>query len=290
MNTVFFGSSKYSAIDEKEIHEQLGLSLVVTLPDRLNSKTKEIIPNPVKQYAVEQHIPVITTEKITDDIIGQIARVNPDFLVVADFGIILPKKLLELPAVAPLNVHHSLLPKYRGPSPVPAAILAGEQTVGVTIMFMNQKVDAGDILAQEKYELRPEDTTDSVLTKLNELGGNLAIQVIKDFERYYQNRTPQDESKATYSKYMTRHDGFIDLKNSLEIENWKLEIERAVRAYFPWPGAWTRLRLSSGGQAKIVKLLPGKLIQVEGKKPVGYKDFVNGYPEGKQLLEKLGLH
>lgn len=277
MKIVFFGSSKYSVIDEKEIHEKEGLSLVVTLPDRLNSKTKEAVPNPVKKYATQQNVPVITTEKLTDDIVNQIAEIEPDFLVVADFGLILPKKLLELPKKAALNVHQSLLPKYRGPAPVPFAILAGEPTVGVTIMLMVSKVDAGDMLTHEKYELKPDDTTDSVLTQLNQLGSKLVVTVMQNFDEFFAKRTAQKEEEATYTHLMNKQDGFI----SEGIEHGKLD--KMIRAYFPWPGVWTKWN------GKIVKFLPGKLIQMEGKKPVRYKDFLNGYPGAKEFLEKLGI-
>ncbi len=280
-NIVFFGSSKYSAIDEKALHEQLGICLVVTLPDRQNSKTKEFIPNPVKKYADENNIPVITAEKITPEIIHQIASSKLDFLVVADYGLILPKALLELPSKASINVHHSLLPKYRGPAPVPFALLNGEKTVGVTIILMNSKIDAGDILLQKTYTVLDSDTADSVLTKLNQIGSVLAIKVIQNFNEYFQKKTVQNESEATFTHYMKREDGFILGKESPE------QVKRMIKAYFPWPGVWTKMTLF--GKEKIVKLLPGNMLQVEGKKPMTVKDFLNGYPDTKELLQKLGL-
>ena len=296
LSLVFFGSSKYSTIDEKALHEAYGLSLIVTLPDRLNAKTKQLIPNPVKKFATDNNIPVITTEKLTPEVIENIASFQPDFLVVADFGLILPQSLLDLPKKAAINVHHSLLPKYRGPAPVPFAILAGETTVGVTIILMTDKVDAGDMLAQEMYQLLPTDTTDSVLTRLNELGSGLAVAVIKDFDNLYSKRTPQDESQATFTHYMSRQDGFIDTNHPADAE----QINRMIRAYYPWPGVWTRLPKTEhddGGQAKvtipkqlqgkILKLLPNNMFQVEGKKPVSKKDLINGYPELKEVIEKI---
>ena len=281
MKTIFFGSSKYSTIDEKEIHEKLGLSLVVTLPDRKNSKTKQLVPNPVKQYANERNIPVVTAEKLTPDVIEQIKKIEPDFLVVADYGLILPKKLLELPKKAAINVHHSLLPKYRGPAPVPFAILAGEKMVGVTIILMTQEVDAGDMLMQEKYVVREADTTDSILTKLNEMGAALAVQVLQNFDTYFEKRIPQKESDATFTHYMKREDGFVSEKTD------KTKINRMIHAYFPWPGVWTKWIIN--GKERIVKLLPNHMVQMEGKKPVSYKDFINGYPQAKEFLEKLGM-
>lgn len=271
MNIVFFGSSKYSTIDEKALFNACGLSLVVTLPT----------PNPVKQFALDNTIPCITTEKITPEVIEQIAQYHPDFLVVADFGLILPKALLELPKKAAINVHHSLLPKYRGPSPVPFALLAGEKIVGVTIILMTPQVDAGDMLAQEKYTLLPTDTTDSVLTKLNEIGSGLAVQVVTDFETYLAQRKPQDESQATFTHFMKREDGYVSEKTN------PMQIQRMIHAYYPWPGVWTLMKLN--GKDTRVKLLPNNMLQAEGKKAVSVKDFLNGYPEAKELLQKLGL-
>lgn len=286
MKIVFFGSSKYSVIDEKALFDACGLSLVVTTPDYPDKKTKQSVPNPVKQFALTHAIPIITADKLTVEVVAEIGKYQPDFLVVADFGLILPQTLLDLPKKAALNVHHSLLPKYRGPAPVPFAILAGETIVGVSIILMTDKVDAGDILAQEKYELKPDDTTDSVLTKLNQLGGALVVLVVQEFETYFKNRKPQDEKVATYSQYMDRNDGYIDLNDQSSIINAQL-LDRKIRAYFQWPGVWSIIRIKDKGLR--IKFLPGKIVQVEGKKPMSYKDFINGYPEGKAFLEKLGL-
>lgn len=279
MNVIFFGSSQYATIDEKALYENFGLSLVVTLPDRENAKTKQHISNPVKQFSLDNNIPCLTTEKITPEIIEKIATYQPDFLVVADFGLILPKALLDLPKKAAINVHHSLLPKYRGPAPVPFAILAGEQILGVTIILMTPKVDAGDMLAQTTYTLLPTDTTDTVLTKLNALGSRLAVHVIQDFDTYFAKRKPQDESKATFTHYMKREDGYVSDKTSPE------QVNRMIHAYYPWPGVWTTMKRN--GKETRVKLLPNNMLQAEGKKAVNVKDFLNGYPEAKELVEKL---
>src|SRR5205814_152532 len=130
---VFFGSSQYSTIVEKALHSTFGLTRVVTVTDKPVGRKKIRTASPVKSFAIEQHIPVITADKLTPDIVDSIQQEKPDFLVIADYRLILPKKLLDIPAYAPLNVHHSLLPKYRGPSPAPAALLSGEITTGVSI-------------------------------------------------------------------------------------------------------------------------------------------------------------
>src|SRR6185437_6629715 len=125
MNIVFFGNTKYSVIDAQALHEAFGLTAVVTIPDR-ESKKNVIIQSPVKTFAMANTIPVIEANKLTPDIIEQVKKFKPDFLVVADYRLIIPQVLLDIPTYAPLNVHHSLLPKYRGPSPVPTMLLYGD--------------------------------------------------------------------------------------------------------------------------------------------------------------------
>lgn len=280
MRIIFFGNTKYSAIGARIIHEQLSLSHVVTIPDRLDKKDL-YIPGPVKAFAIEKQIPVMEVEKLTQEKIDYIAGLQPDFLVVEDYGLILPKRLLELPKYAPLNVHHSLLPKYRGPSPAPTAILYGEKVSGVSIIHMNEKVDAGDVYAQQPYTLKPTETTDSLLTELNKLGGELAVSVIKEICTNEAKPRKQEENEASLTYYMKKTDGFFTVDNPPSPE----QLDRMIRAYYPWPGVWTRIEIN--GQTKIVKFLPNKQIQVEGKNPMGIDDFYNGYPELKQQIEKL---
>jgi methionyl-tRNA formyltransferase len=295
MNIIFFGSSKHSVIVAKKLHETVGLSFIVTIPDKPIGRKQILTPSPVKEFATEQHIPIITAHKLTDDIIEKIEEVHPDFLVVADYGLILPKKILEMPTYAPINVHHSLLPKYRGSSPAPSAILNGDAKTGVSIIIMHEKVDAGDILSQKEYTMKPDETTDSLLTQLNNLGADILIPVIKNFEQYYQKRIKQDETKATFTKMMTKTDGYIETTNPPKPEI----LDRMIRAYYPWPGVWTELKLKN--KEPRIKLLPisshpelvsgssHMLLQPEGKKPMSVKDFVNGYPEAKEFIEKLGV-
>ncbi len=289
MNIVFFGSSKYSTIVERSLFEKFGISLVVTLPDRELGRKKNLTPNPVKKFALDHKIPVLTAEQFSHSAIQQLKNVSPDFFVVADFGLILSKELLEIPKKAALNVHHSLLPKYRGPSPAPTAILNGDKVSGVTIIRMTKEVDAGDILNQKEYELKKDETTDSLLTKLNELGAEIIVPIIENYSSV--KPIAQDESKATFTKRMNKQDGFVDIENPPSAEI----IDRMIRAYYPWPNAWTVLSIKNkvlrikfmpaspaGGQGG-----PDKKIQAEGGKPMSIKDFLNGYPQAKPLLQKI---
>jgi methionyl-tRNA formyltransferase len=271
MKIVFFGNTKHSLIGAKIIHNALGFSLVVTIPN-----------SPLEKFANEEKIPYFLVTKLNDEVIEKIAAIEPDFLVVEDYGLILPKKLLELPKYASLNIHHSLLPKYRGPAPAPTAILAGDKISGVSIIKMSAKVDAGAIFAQKEYVLKETETTDSLLNELNLLGGELAILVINDILQNKAKAIPQDESKATFTKYMQKSDGFIDFNNLPTNEVF----DRMTRAYFPWPGVWSKIMIND--KLLVIKFSPEKMVQVEGGKPMSYKDFLNGYPSAdKKLVEFL---
>jgi methionyl-tRNA formyltransferase len=279
MNIVFFGSSKYSVIVAKALQDAFGLSAVVTLPDRIGNRNK-IVKSPVKEFADENGIPAITPDTFDSAAIVELNNIGAQFFVVADYGKILKEQVLCIPTKASINVHHSLLPKYRGTSPAPTAILNGDLVSGVTVIKMNAKMDAGDILAQEKYKLTADETTDSLLTKLNTIGGKLAVSVIQDYDSI----TPriQIEQEATFTKKMKKEDGYIDSENPPAAE----QLDRMIRAYFPWPGVWTRLQIANG-VSRMVKLLPMKMIQPEGKNPMSYKDFLNGYPDTKGFIEKI---
>lgn len=267
MNIVFFGNTKHSLIGAKIIHQQLGLTAIVTIAD-----------SPLAFFGREQNIPVIIASKLTPPIISQIAEFAPDFLIVEDYGLILPKKVLDLPKYASLNIHHSLLPKYRGPAPAPAAILAGDKMSGVTVITMAETVDTGDILAQKEYELKPDETNESLLTVLNQIGGEIIVPVIKAYSNNSAKPKKQDDSQASYTKHFTREDGYFDSNNPPSPE----QLDRMIRAYYPWPGVWSKLMIN--GKEKIVKFLPENKLQVEGKKPMSVKDFLNGYPELKEQL------
>lgn len=280
MKIVFFGNTKYSLIGAQIIHEHLGISQIVTIPDRPDKRGR-MQKSPLKTFGEEHAIPVLEVNKITDDVIEQIKTFAADFFVVEDYGLLLPEKLLAIPKQAALNIHHSLLPKYRGSSPAPEALLNGEKTTGVSVIMMTKKLDAGDILGQKTYEIKPDDTTDSLLTVLNQLGGELIIPILQNFDEAKVKAVKQDESQVVLTKMMKKEDGYIDPANPPETN----QLDRMIRAYFPWPTVWTRLSIN--GQEKIVKFLPGNKLQVEGKTPMSVKDFINGYPELKEEITHL---
>jgi methionyl-tRNA formyltransferase len=183
----------------------------------------------------------------------------------------LPKDILEIPTKYPVNIHPSLLPKYRGPAPVSTAILNGDKYTGVTMMVMSEKMDSGDILASARLKIAPRDTTASLETKLANLGASLIHHVLHLATIGKIEPQPQDHTKATYTKILKKEDGLINWKNPPE------NLERLIRAYYPWPGVWCKFRMQNSEFR--IKLLPNKMVQVEGKDPVSLQQFKSGHKD-----------
>ncbi len=253
MNIVFFGSSNFSSLVLPYLKEGLEIELVVN----------------------EQNYDI---EKVLNS--------KAEIAVLAAFGKILPRKVLNHFKYGVLNIHPSLLPKYRGPSPVQCAILNGEAETGVSVIKLDEQMDHGPILVQTKIGIANDDTAQTLYEKLFPLGAKLIVDNLQDYVSGKRKLIEQDHAFATYTKPLTRESGFIDLSD-LEIRNSKLEIDRKIRAYFPWPGVWTKWQMADG-KWRIVKFLPKNLVQVEGGKPMSYKDFLNGYANAdKNLVEFL---
>jgi len=207
-----------------------------------------------------------------------------DLLVVGFYGKIVPKEMLEIPKYGALNVHPSLLPKYRGPSPIPTTIFNGDKETGVTIIQMDEQVDHGPLLAQRKFQITNfkfqngvgKPTTPELSKILWELGGDLAVETIPKWIQGEITPQEQDHSKATYTQKFTKEDGHIDWQKPA------LYIEKQVRAFLPWPGAFTFWK---GKRVKILKahIEQGKLVidelQLEGKKPMSMREFLLGHPD-----------
>lgn len=230
-------------------------------------------------------------KQLNNEAIEQLKILNPDLFVVAAFGKILSSEVLDIPRLGTINVHPSLLPIYRGPSPVQWTILEGQTETGVTLILMDEQVDHGVILWQEKVILTGDETFESLVTSLFKLAADNIAETIKKFSSGEIKPTEQNHNRATFTKMLTRESGFID------IDNPPANLSNMIRAFYPWPGVWLKAEIN--GQEKIVKLLPNNstiqqsnnpfLIQVEGKKEMSFKDFINGYKEGYQTLQKLNL-
>ncbi len=269
MKVIFFGSSIYvvpvlEALYKK--HHDIVLALTTELGQR----------QPVKFFCQTKNIKCQTVKTAHDLKTNyEIQAVGADVGVVADFGIIIPKQVLDFFPKGVLNVHPSLLPKYRGASPVQSAILNGETTTGVSIIKLDNLMDHGPILAQEEMAIEPADTAKDLYNKLFDEGAKLLSQVLSKLSTV--SPVAQNHEQATFTRTLTREDGFFDHTQASDL----IKFNNMVRAYYPWPGVWTKIILDTNNEHKIVKFLPNQLIQVEGKTPMNYKDFINGYPNAE---------
>ena len=238
MKVVFMGTPDFAAGMLRAVcnagYEVTG---VVTQPDRPKGRKKEPVPSPVKEEAVKQGIPVYQPKKVRgSEAAEEIRRMNPDIIVVAAFGQIIPKEILDMPRFGCINVHASLLPAYRGASPIQHAILDGLATTGVTIMRMNEGLDTGDIISRKEIAISPEETCGSLFDRLADLGANLLLETIPRIESGEATYTPQPaESTTAYASMIRKEDGKIEWTKPA------VEIERLVRAMNPWPSAFTAL-------------------------------------------------
>lgn len=250
--------------------------LVVTAPDKPVGRKQIITPPPVKVVAQKYEIPIAQPERIMNYEL-RIRNLKPDLIVVAAYGQILPKEILEIPKFGCLNVHPSLLPRWRGPSPIQYTILNGDEKTGVTIIKMVEKVDSGPIVAQKELNsFTGKEAYQALHNQLAEKGANLLIETIPKWIKGEIKPKLQDESKATYTKILTRDDGKIDWKKPIDY------IERQVRALNPEPGTYTlykgKILKILGAEIKDQKLVIKK-VQLEGKKPMSFEDFLRGHPD-----------
>lgn len=284
MKIIFFGTPSFVIPVLESLTKTLEVVAVVTTPDTVQGRKKIITPTPVKQWTLE-NLPsakIFSPEQLTAETIKQLTDLRPDLIVTAAYGKIIPQTILDIPKLGSLNIHPSLLPKYRGPSPIQTAILNGDTETGVTIMAMDAELDHGPILAQEKIDLKGDETFASLHTELFTLAAGMLAATIEQLNDGALQPTPQDESKVVWCKKITKEDGYFDIENPPD----KATLDRMIRAFYPWPTAWTKLKMAND-EWRIVKLLPGKKIQLEGGNPMTIKDLLNGYPDMKELLEKL---
>lgn len=246
-NIVFMGTPDFSVPILKAINnnEEYHIQAVVTQPDRKVGRKKKLSPPPVKEYALEAGLTVLQPEQIkVPDEMSQIIDMEPDLIVTAAYGQFLPKELLEAPRFGSINVHASLLPKYRGAAPIHYAVMNGDKETGVTIMYMEEKMDAGDIISQQTIKIERDDTTGTLFEKLSVVGSELILETLpKVFDN---DLVPikQDEDKVSYSPMIQRGEEQIDWERTAE------EINNKIRALTPAPGAYT---LFDGERFKIWK-------------------------------------
>ena len=278
MNVVFFGSSKYVIPIIEVLQKNFDLVLVIT--------TEKQTTDPVPAYCIKSKVCYYVVRYFSKETLRQLGNVKATVGVLASFGAIVPIEVLQIFPKGIINIHPSLLPKYRGPTPVQTVILDGEKVTGVTIIKLDEEIDHGPILGQEKEEILATDTAESLYKRLFKKGANLLLKVLNNYLKGNLNPKAQDHKKATFTYHLTRQDGHIDVSNATTAV---IKIDRIIRAYYPWPGTWTKLRIAN--RDVRIKFLPNNKLQVEGKKPMSYKDFLNGYPKiDKEILKKLSLN
>ena len=312
MKLVFCGTPQFAVLTlERVIAAGHEIQLVVTQPDRPQGRGMTLAAPPIKQAAIKFGLPVIQPEKIkkNEEFRTLLTDFQPDAIIVVGYGRIIPPWMLELPRFGNINVHASLLPKYRGAAPIQWAIAEGETVSGVTTMLLNEGLDTGDILLQKELPIRPEDTALTYAPPLAEIGADLLTETLRGLEAKTIMPIPQDHSQATLAPILKKEDGLINFNRTAA------QIHNRLRGFQPWPGAYTQFR---GKNLKFIAVRPtesasslnpgelhvadkkdGKLLvgcgnstvlelmqlQPEGKKALTAPEFINGYrpTQGERL-------
>ncbi|MBT7600895.1 MAG: methionyl-tRNA formyltransferase [Anaerolineae bacterium] len=263
---LFMGSPDFAAISLRALAQKFNVVGVLTQPDRRAGRGKKLVSPPVKILADELDIPVIQPYRIKDDIaMDELRRFAPDLIVVAAYGQILRPELLALPRYGCVNVHGSLLPRWRGAAPIQAAILAGDDEAGITIMLMDEGIDTGDMLSKLALPIADDDTAETLFNKLAPLGAELLVETLPKYISGEITSQLQPEEDATYAKMLKKADGELDFSKTA------VELERQTRAFSPWPSSFFEW------EGKRVKVHRAK---VDGRKSpgIGSKLKVAGAP------------
>ena len=308
LNLVFCGTPRFAVPTlEALVGAGFCLSLVVTQPDRPRGRGMELAPSPVKEAAQRLALPVIQPEKIknNEEFRAQLATIQPDAIIVVGYGRIIPQWMIDLPPLGNINLHASLLPRYRGAAPIQWAIARGESVTGVTTMRIDAGLDTGDVLLQREVSVEPQDTAETLGPRLAAIGADLMVETLRGLQAGTINPRPQDHAQATLAPILNKEDGRMDFSLSAQ------EVCNRLRGFQPWPGAFTSFRgkVLNVWQAQVVdrsvaasvlllesnRLIVGcahstavELLEVqpEGKKRMSAKAFVQGYRP--QNGEKLG--
>ncbi len=308
MDLVFCGTPQFAVPTLRALVEAgHSVRLVVTQPDRPVGREQQITAPPVKQMARQFGIPVVQPEKIKNNLEfrAQLEQIAPLAIVVVGYGRIIPKWMIDLPPLGNINLHGSLLPKYRGAAPVQWAIAMGETVTGVTTMRIDEGLDTGDILLQRETAIEPEETALTVGPRLAEIGAPLMVETLAGLEAGTINPAPQDNTSASLAPILKKEDGLVDFARAAS------EIVNRWRGFQPWPGAYTTFRGRNLGLHGVIataaSLAPGELkvdkdtliagcgqhsaveileLQPEGKRRMSARAFIHGYRPASG--EKLG--
>lgn len=300
LRIIFMGTPAFAAPALTMLCERgMTPAAVYTQPDRANKRGKRITFSPVKAVAMEREIPLFQPETLKgDEALRQLKALQPDIVVVIAYGRIIPKAMLSIPKYGFINVHASLLPKYRGAAPVQRAVIDGEKETGVTVMKIDEGLDTGDMILQKKVAIHDDTTAESLFDTLSRVGAEALMDVLNNLEEYLSKAVPQDESQATYAEKLTKEMGHIDWKKPART------LSALMRGMYPNPGTYTFFR---GKRLKIHKVslgegtskeMPGTIIstaggvisvatgegilnllsvQPENKKQMTASDFINGH-------------
>ena len=256
MRVVFIGTGEIGvpalqALMRSGEHQVIG---VVTQPDKPVGREQRIEPPPIKRALIGTKMSVLQPERIKDrQSSEEIRALAPDVIAVMAYGQILARAILEIPAAGCLNLHASLLPRWRGAAPIQAAIAAGDRETGITLMYMDEGLDTGDILLQHKIDILPTDTGESLHDRLAQIAPKALLEALQLLAKNNAPRIPQDNALATYAPKLTRHDGKIDWSEPAEI------IERKIRAFNRWPGAFMEL------DGRHLKIFSASIVNLSGK-------------------------
>jgi len=264
---------------------------VVTQPDRPSGRRRHLKACPVKAFIEDRSVPVIATENVSaPEMVERLSELSPDLIIVADFGQFLKSTVLEIPPKGCINIHPSLLPRYRGAAPIQWAIANGDDKTGVTVLYVTPKMDAGDIIEQEEVPLMGDETAESIEPLLAELGATLVVRALDAIRTGTVKARPQNEADVVYAPKLKKEDGRIDWSVSAE------EIANRVRGFMPWPGCYCEAPRGSGHMLKIRKVHveeaegePGMIVDCGSEGPLvacGEKGLrlIEVQPEGKKPM------
>jgi methionyl-tRNA formyltransferase len=308
MKLVFCGTPRFAVPTlEALVSSGFEVRLVVTQPDRPRGRGLEMAPSPIKSRALELGLPFAQPDKIrnNEEFRAQLAALKPEAIVVVGYGRIIPPWMIDLPRLGNINLHASLLPKYRGAAPIQWAIAMGETVTGVTTMRIDPGLDTGDILLQRNILIAAEDTAETLAPRLAAIGADLMVETLPGLAAGTIQPRPQDHSRATLAPILKREDGLIDFRRP------EPEILNRLHGFQPWPGAFTSFRGKQlhvwAAKPAAASLPPGEIrvegerllvgcgqntalelleVQPEGKKRMAARDFVHGYRP--KPGEKLG--
>ncbi len=274
---VFMGTPDFAVPALKALHERRhDVVCVVTQPDRRKGRGRKMLPPPVKAAALDFGYDVIQPVSMTpDDVFDALQALKPDVFVVVAFGHILNKKLLALPDRGAVNIHASLLPKYRGPAPIQRAVIDGETETGVTTMMLDEGMDTGDILLTARTPISKEDTAQTLHDRLADMGADLLIQTLDGLADNTVNPVPQDHARATYAPMLKKEDGRMDWTRSAEA------LDAFIRGMTPWPGAFTFLE---DRRIKIFRAVP---LDQDAEAPPG--TVVRGFADELRVAAGRGV-